>query len=89
MPHHLRYISFCRRRRGLSHEGLTGDIDVGHDHYDGVLLHIERAVVQSEGFPKEAKLAFGHGMIPSDPEGICDQLDRQGNDGDGRLAQSE
>ena len=90
MPRHLGHVSPYRRRCTLSPRTcLTGNIDIGHDHDNGVLLHVEWSVVQSERLSEEAKFAFRHGVVPSNTQGICDQLDSQGSDSDGRLAQSE
>ena len=80
-------ISFCRRRCAHLYGGrLTSNIDIGHDDDNGVLLHVERPIIQSERLPKEAEPASWHGIIPSDTQGICDKLDRQGSDGNGGLA---
>lgn len=66
-------VSFYRRRCAHFFGGcLTSNIDISHDDDDGVLLHVERSIVQSERLPKEAEPACWHSIIPADTQGICD-----------------
>ena len=61
------------------------DVDIRHDDDEGVLLDVERAIVEGEGVAEESEATSWHCVRPCYSKRIGDQLNRQRCDCDGRL----